>query len=189
MLVTRKKQPMAPPTPLAVNNLPTENVDSFKYLGVWLSHNLTWNKHIEEICKSATKQLDLIYCNCKFYQYSSQKTFTTVTHQTTSWVCSSCMGPQSPQSDSCCEKSAEICHKMYLKSWSSAYVQLLTCSELPTLQTRRYIASQFELLKRNGSFVFPNAPLAQPSEKLRLLLAWQTSHPTNALHVSFFFHK
>ena len=37
-----------------------------------LSSNLTWNKHIEEICKSASKQTGMIYR--KFYQNSSRET-------------------------------------------------------------------------------------------------------------------
>ena len=72
MIVTRKRNPVAPLTPLSVNNLAVDKVNCFKYLGVWLSHNLTWNKHIEEICKSSTKQIGMIYR--KFYQYSSQET-------------------------------------------------------------------------------------------------------------------
>ena len=55
MIVSRKRQPSAPTTPLHINNLVMEKVAYFQYLGVWLSHNLPWNKHVGEACKVASK--------------------------------------------------------------------------------------------------------------------------------------
>ena len=72
MLISRKRQPLVLHAPLTINDLAIERVDHFKYLGVWLSHNLTWNKHIEEICKNASKQIGMIYR--RFYQNSSKET-------------------------------------------------------------------------------------------------------------------
>ena len=44
----------------------------FKYLGVWISDDLKWSKHIEQITKKATKQAGLIYR--RFYPYSNSGT-------------------------------------------------------------------------------------------------------------------
>ena len=72
MIVSRKRQPSVPATPLHINNLVMEKVAFFKYLGVWLSHNLTWNKHVGEACKVTSKQVGVIYR--KFYRHSSSET-------------------------------------------------------------------------------------------------------------------
>ena len=60
MLISRKRQPLVSSDLFTINNLKIEKVEHFKYLGVWLSSNLTWNKHIEEICKSASKQTVIV---------------------------------------------------------------------------------------------------------------------------------
>ena len=93
LLISHKRQPLVPPVPLNINDLVIKKVDHFKYLGVWLSHSLTWNKHIEEICKNASKQIGMIYR--KFYQNSSKEALANaaicVIHSTTFGVCRTCV--------------------------------------------------------------------------------------------------
>ena len=54
---------------LSILNQRMEKVTEFKYLGVWLSDNMSWSTHIEKSSTTALKQVGLIYR--KFYQYSS----------------------------------------------------------------------------------------------------------------------
>ena len=39
---------------------PIEKVDHYKYLGIWISSNLTWSKHIDSICCKARQLLGFI---------------------------------------------------------------------------------------------------------------------------------
>ena len=43
-----------------------EKVQSYKYLGVVINSNLTWNDHISRLCSKAKQQLGLLYC--QFYK-------------------------------------------------------------------------------------------------------------------------
>ena len=47
---TRKKQPIVPLTPVLIYGNAVERVNSFKYLGVWITKDLTWSRHVTEIC-------------------------------------------------------------------------------------------------------------------------------------------
>ena len=40
-----------PSSELNINGTVLVMVEHFKYLRAWLSHNLSWSKHVEEICK------------------------------------------------------------------------------------------------------------------------------------------
>lgn len=43
-----------------LNGLPISKVDSAKYLGVTISSNLSWNEHVDNICKHANSTLGLL---------------------------------------------------------------------------------------------------------------------------------
>ena len=73
IVVSRKRNPLLPVPGLNINGAALIKVDHYKYLGVWLSHNLPWSKHIEEMCKSAPKKIVLIYRI--FNHHSSQATY------------------------------------------------------------------------------------------------------------------
>ena len=62
MLITRKKRPrpMHPPA-ILINGTPLDMVDSYKYLGLLISSDLTWSHHIDSICSKARKILGLLY--------------------------------------------------------------------------------------------------------------------------------
>ena len=61
LMLQNANRPLVSSVLFTIKNLEIEKVECFKYLGVWLSSNLTWNKHIEEICKSASKQTGIIF--------------------------------------------------------------------------------------------------------------------------------
>ena len=70
MLLSRK-QISAPPA-LYFNTQPMEVVQSYKYLGVVVSSDLSWSSHIQLVCTKTKKILGLIYRN--FAKYTSDST-------------------------------------------------------------------------------------------------------------------
>ena len=66
--VTRKRTGVCPPT-LYLCREPMQEVNSYKYLGILLSSDLSWSQHIQSICGKARKLTGLIYR--RFYQCSS----------------------------------------------------------------------------------------------------------------------
>ena len=44
-----------------MNGIPLEQVETFKYLGVLLSSDLSWSAHIDSICTKARKVIGLLY--------------------------------------------------------------------------------------------------------------------------------
>ena len=54
---------------LYIDNQPIEKVSTFRYLGVWLSHTLSWSAHVEKSFKAALKQAGMIFG--RVYQYCS----------------------------------------------------------------------------------------------------------------------
>ena len=59
MVISRKKNPYS--QPLYLNGAVLDQVESFKYLGVNISHDLTWSNHIGKICGKARQTLGLLY--------------------------------------------------------------------------------------------------------------------------------
>jgi len=72
LVISRKRFPIQPMFLPSISNIPLEKVSTFKYFGVWISDDLKWTKHIEQITKKATKQAGLIYR--RFYPHSSSET-------------------------------------------------------------------------------------------------------------------
>ena len=50
MLISRSRQ-HPPCPPIHLDGVPLEQVHHFKYLGVWISDDLTWSKHVSVSCK------------------------------------------------------------------------------------------------------------------------------------------
>ena len=61
MIVSRRKTASTPSSPLLLEGHSLEQVEMFKYLGVLLSHDLSWGEHVQSICSKARKILGLLY--------------------------------------------------------------------------------------------------------------------------------
>ena len=53
MIITRRKQPSLPVTPLKIKQTCLERVHSYRYLGVWLTPSLNWSMQVSEVCKKS----------------------------------------------------------------------------------------------------------------------------------------
>ena len=69
MILSRKRKPTEPSTPLLLDGQPLAQVTSFKYLGVILTNNLSWSEHVNSVCIRATRLLGLIFR--KYYNHAS----------------------------------------------------------------------------------------------------------------------
>ena len=73
MKISQKNQGVSGPTPdFKLHNQTLERVDTYKYLGLLISHDLSWSEHIRTICNKAKKLLGLLYR--RFYQYADSNT-------------------------------------------------------------------------------------------------------------------
>ena len=72
MIITRKCQAILPLTPLIVMGDTLDKVSFFKYLGVWITIDYCWSKHVSEICFKAENVIGLIYR--QYYQNSNTDT-------------------------------------------------------------------------------------------------------------------
>ena len=59
-LLISNKHDKHPNPPLTMNNAVLAEINTHKHLGITLSHNLSWNTHIEEIAGKAMRRLDII---------------------------------------------------------------------------------------------------------------------------------
>ena len=69
MLISHKRHPVQP---LLLNGEVLERVDTYKYLGILLTHDLSWSPHISAVCAKARRILGLIYR--RFYGNTDQDT-------------------------------------------------------------------------------------------------------------------
>ena len=72
MLISRKCNRINNPPMITINGQILESVPTFKYLGLLLTSDLSWSKHIEGACTKAKKILGLLYR--RFYQHADQDT-------------------------------------------------------------------------------------------------------------------
>ena len=47
-------------TPVVMNDTSLQNVNAVKYLGITLDQNLTWESHINELCKKVAPKIELL---------------------------------------------------------------------------------------------------------------------------------
>lgn len=61
IIASRKKHPCIPLLGLSLGTEIMERVESYRYLGVHVTSNLTWTEHISQICTKARKLVGMLY--------------------------------------------------------------------------------------------------------------------------------
>ena len=98
-----------------------------KYLGLLLSSDLSWTKHIEGICTKAKKILGLLYH--RFYQYADQETLLQL-YVSIVWphleYAAPVWDPHVKKYQDLLESTQKFARKMILtKNWDKGYDELL----------------------------------------------------------------
>ena len=61
MIISQKRTPTTPASPILLNGIPLERVELFKHLGLIISSHVSWSSHITSICAKPKRILGLLY--------------------------------------------------------------------------------------------------------------------------------
>ena len=146
MVISTKQDPF-PDMILYPNNQPIEWVSSAKFLGIWITQNLSWNLQVDHICKKARRTIGFIHrafhsapvsTRCILYLALVRPI---LEYGTTTWH----------QLKKILTNRLESCQRfacrVVLQSWKASHEDLLSKSDLPLLSKRRDIATLCHLFK------------------------------------------
>ena len=123
-------------TPILICGNALERVNSFKYLGGWITKDLTWLRHVTEICTKARRVVGLIY---RQYQYSTPETlnqlYVSFVRPHLEYAAPVWDHPLQKDIDKL-ENVQKFALRMCTKNWMAGYDDLLTCCNIPSLKTR-----------------------------------------------------
>ena len=191
MAVSRKRFPTQS-LPLMLNNTALEKVDTFKYLGVLLSYNLSWSGHISAICTKARRILGLLYR--RFYNHASgdclKQLYTSLVRPHLEYA-ASLWDPHTQKDIQLLESTQRFALKLITHNWDHNYQELLALSDLPTLSSRRLHTKLSQLYRIiHGLCHFPEGVIqmrSRHSKRLqRPLTLFQPFAHTNAFLMSYF---
>ena len=162
MLLSKKRRNSIPSPPIYLNGVVLSRVTTYKYLGVIISHNLSWKPHITTICNKTKRLIGTIYR--KFYGYSNPvtllKLYLIIIRSNLEYA-SSVWDPSQKLQIDALESVQKFGLRMCLKSWNENYDDLLIRSKIPSLKTRRMrmkLCHLFKIIKKMTEF--PDAPIA-----------------------------
>ena len=161
MLISRKRSNTLPPPQLILNGVVLDRVQSYKYLGLTLTSNMSWSPHINICCNKTRKLIGLLYR--RFYQHASSSTLLKLycsflrphlEYASIVW------NPSLKGEIDRLEEVQKFALRVCLKSWDTNYEELLASSNLPSLSKRRLLASLCHLFKiSRGLTDYDEAPL------------------------------
>ena len=157
MIVSRKKQPTLPSSPITIKAASLERVSSYKYLGVWLTSALNWSMQVTEVCKKATRQLGMLYR--RFYGHVGPDVFLLLyltyvrphlEYAAVVW------DPHQQGLITALENVQKFALRACTRNWKSDYNTLLERCKVPTLaQRRQFMKLCFMYQVVNQLLVFP----------------------------------
>ena len=166
MLISRKRTPCSPTTPLHLNGIPLETVTTFKYLGVLMSSNLQWSPHIQDICSKACKIIGLLYR--RYYQYSDPSTllhlYLSLVRPHTEYA-AQVWDPHLLKDINSLENVQKFALRVCCKNWNLGYSELLDLCSVPSLENRRLHLKLCHMFKivNNLCYFPPETVVQSPS--------------------------
>ena len=161
IFISRKKSRTLPSPRLSLNGIVLDRVHCYKYLGITLTSDLSWLPHISNCCKKTRKLVGLFYR--RFYQHASSSTMLRLycsfirphlEYASIVW------NPSVKLEVHKLEDVQKFALRVCLKSWGTNYDDLLSNSNLPSLQKHCVLASLCHLFKiSRGLTYFDKAPL------------------------------
>ena len=193
MVISRKSAPTLPPIQLQLLGQPLHMVESYKYLGLLLSSNMSWSAHIASICGKARQILGLLYR--RFYTGATEpnsikQLYLSLVRPHLEYACQ-VWDPHLMKDKKRLEGVQKFGLKMASHQWDTSYSDLLQLFDLPTLEERRTHLKLGLLFKIINKLCYlPYVPPFRESiPNLRALHNQQLMLPlarTNAYHYSFF---
>ena len=138
MVVSRRRTASTPSQPLLLDNHPLDQVKMFKYLGVLLSHDLSWGEHVQSVRSRARKILGLLYR--RFYNnapsHSLLQLYLSLVRPHLDYA-SAIWSPHTKKDIIMLDNVQKFACRMATKFWDSGYEDLLEIVHLPSLECRR----------------------------------------------------
>ena len=157
MILSRKRTCATPPT-ILLNGLPLERVSEYKYLGVYISSDLSWSLHINNICSNARKLVGMFHR--RFFSIMDANTnkqlYVTYIRPHLEYACQ-VWDPHLRKDIDALESVQKFALRACTKQWAAPYQALLTSSNLPELVARRCqmkLCTMHKLI--HGHADFPN---------------------------------
>ena len=169
MVITTKKNPF-PDMTLYLNNQPIERVSSAKFLGIWISDNLSWNLQVDHICKRARRTIGFIHRAFHSAPISTRRIlYLALVRPILEYGCTT-WHPLNKSLTNRLESCQRFASRVILQSWNASHEDLLLKSDLPLLSKRRDIAALCHLYKIvNNLCSSPNPYKPHPRPNLRNL--------------------
>ena len=163
MVLSRKRSPNTPPTPIFLGEHPLELVDSIKHLGLTISSDLTWSKH------RLFPTFHLRHARCLigllfrlFYTATPSVTVTiylTIVWPQIEYACE-VWDPYLQKDCYMLEQVQKFACKVCLKRWTIPYHDMLSQLHIPSLKDRRKSMRFCTLYKIiHGFSDYPSPPL------------------------------
>lgn len=158
MVITRRRCPTLPLNPLILNGVTLKQVDMFKYLGLLITSDLSWSRHIDSICSRAKRILGMLYrqyyhnvdCNTMRCLYLS------LVRPHLEYGCS-VWDPHTQKDIQALERVQKFACKMATQNWNAGCDELNDLVNLPSLQHRRLQLKLCQLYKIiHGLSYFPD---------------------------------
>lgn len=156
MVVSRKSHSTPPELALTLDGHSLSPVDTYKYLGVLLSKDLSWSPHIDLICSKARKILGLLYR--RFYHFSEpdalRQLYISLVRPHVEYACH-VWAPSTSRDINAVESVQKFFCKMATHNWNgTSYEELLSLTDLPTLEKRRVELKLCHMFKIVNNLIF-----------------------------------
>ena len=138
LVFSRKRRPVPVPSYFQLNGSKLEIVDSVKYLGITISSDLTWSKHINIIGSKARKLVGLLFR--QFYRCADTDTicklYIAIIRPHLEYA-SQVWDPYLQKDQQTLENIQKFACRVCLKRWDLSYPAMLRTLSIPTLAARR----------------------------------------------------